>query len=88
MGSSASGSTEVESGSQESGTGWGKEGGSKQKYKKEDEESILVAIEDRMTVPASQEKLRQVARCGGDGDGGGPRLGSFVAKSLGNGEDG
>ena len=45
-----------------------------------------MAIEDRMTVPASQEKLRQVARCGGDG--GGPRLGSFVAKSLGNGEDG
>ena len=68
----------------------GKKGGSKQKYKKEDEESILVAIEDRMTVPASQEKLRQVARCGGDGDGdgGGPRLRSFVAKSLGNGEDG
>ena len=85
MGSSAFGSTEVESGSQESGTGWGKEGGSKQKYKEEDEESILVAIEDQMMVPASQEKLRQVARCGG---GGGPRLGSFVAKSLGNGEDG
>ena len=63
----------------------GKEGGSKQKYKKEDE-FILVAIEDRMTVPASQEKLRQVARCGGDG--GSPRLGSFIAKSLGNGEDG
>ena len=53
------------------------------KIQKKDEESILVAIEDRMTVPASQEKLRQVARYGG-----GPRLGSFVAKSLGNGEDG
>jgi len=56
------------------------------KIQKKDEESILVAIEDRMTVPASQEKLRQVARCGGDG--GSPRLGSFIAKSLGNGEDG
>ena len=45
-----------------------------------------MAIEDQMMVPASQEKLRQVARCGGGG--GGPRLGSFVVKSLGNGEDG
>ena len=58
----------------------GKKGGSKQKYKKEDEESIPVAIEDRTTVPASQEKLHEVARCGG------PRPGSFVANSLGNGE--
>jgi len=58
----------------------GKKDGSKQKYKKEDEESIPVAIEDRTTVPASQEKLHEVARCGG------PRPGSFVANSLGNGE--
>jgi len=60
----------------------GKKGGSKQKYKKEDEESIPMAIEDRTTVPASQEKLHEVARCGG----GGPLAGSFVANSLGNGE--
>ena len=59
----------------------GKKGGSKQKYKKEDEESIPVAIEDRTMVPASQEKLHEV-RCGG----GGPRPGSFVVNSLGNGE--
>ena len=63
----------------------GKKGGSKQKYKKEDEESIPVAIEDRTTVPASQEKLHEVARCGGGG-GGGPRPGSFVENSLGNGD--
>jgi len=30
----------------------GKKDGSKQKYKKEDEESISVAIEDRTMVPA------------------------------------
>ena len=39
-----------------------------------------MAIEDRTTVPASQEKLHEVARCGG------PRPGSFIANSLGNGE--
>jgi len=61
----------------------GKKGGSKQKYKKENEESIPVAIEDRSTVPTSQEKLHEVACCGGSG---GPRPGSFVENSLGNGE--
>ena len=38
-----------------------------------------MAIEDRTTVPASQEKLHEVTRCGG----GGPRPGSATASRIG-----